>query len=221
MNNLTDKESMIIEFQMMFGDDVIETLVAFANTLGGTVYIGIAENGAINGLTINEETVELWKTAIQLNTSPQLRPECKILTIEDKLVVSVYAEPSKFKPISFKGRFFKRVGGKNLYMSAEEITIEYLKTKNLLHGSTQKENVIKPQNTKKERAKKNKRLENKDKIIKLIENNNNITLKEMALKIGISMKGVERNIKILKAEGVVERVGNDRSGCWRIRNYEL
>lgn len=220
MNNLTDKESMIIEFQMMFGDDVIETLVAFANTLGGTVYIGIAENGAINGLTINEETLELWKTAIQLNTSPQLRPECKILTIEDKLVVSVHIDSSKFKPISFKGRFFKRIGSINQFMSAEEITIEYLRTKNLLHHNTHKEKTNTPK-TKKEKAKKIKVFDYRETIVKLIMNDKHITLNEIANKIEMSQKSVERSIKKLKADGVIDRVGHDRGGYWRIMRYEV
>jgi len=220
MNNLTEKESMIIEFQTMFCDDVIETLVAFANTVGGTVYIGIAVNGEINGLTINEETLELWNNTIRSSTTPRLLPECKILTIEDKLVVSVHIDSSKFKPISFKGRFFKRIGSINQFMSAEEITIEYLRTKNLLHHNTHKEKTNTPK-TKKEKAKKIKVFDYRETIVKLIMNDKHITLNEIANKIEMSQKSVERSIKKLKADGVIDRVGHDRGGYWRIMRYEV
>jgi ATP-dependent DNA helicase RecG len=39
MNNIPQKESQTVEFKTSFNEDVIETLVAFANTKGGTVYI--------------------------------------------------------------------------------------------------------------------------------------------------------------------------------------
>jgi predicted HTH transcriptional regulator len=37
------KENQHIEFKPSFNEDVIETLVAFANTKGGKVLVGISE----------------------------------------------------------------------------------------------------------------------------------------------------------------------------------
>jgi ATP-dependent DNA helicase RecG len=38
-------ETQQIEFKSGFNDDVIETLVAFANTKGGKVLVGVNNNG--------------------------------------------------------------------------------------------------------------------------------------------------------------------------------
>ena len=45
-------ESITIEFKTSFNEDVIETLVAFSNAKGGTVYVGVADNGEPKGVEI-------------------------------------------------------------------------------------------------------------------------------------------------------------------------
>jgi len=214
MNDLSEKESMIIEFQAMFNDSVFETLVAFANTEGGTVYIGIDEDGTINGISINEESLELWKNAIYLNTNPHLVTDCKILVIEDKFVVSVHVNESIFKPVSCMGRFLTRSGSTNVYMSAEEISYVYLKTSKL--KTEKKASTKESAFSRNKPAKKSKRFITNEKIIKLMRANKNITLMEIAIRLKISLKSVERYIKNLKSEGIVERVGADRGGYWKI-----
>ena len=44
-HTLKSGESQTLEFKTTFNRDVIETLVAFANTQGGTVLIGVADDG--------------------------------------------------------------------------------------------------------------------------------------------------------------------------------
>lgn len=53
--NLPNKENLTTEFKTSFNVAVIETLVAFANTKGGSVYIGIQDNGKITGVQTNTE----------------------------------------------------------------------------------------------------------------------------------------------------------------------
>ena len=48
---LPNKESQTVEFKASFNEDVIETLAAFSNTKGGTVYIGVSDNGKVQGIT--------------------------------------------------------------------------------------------------------------------------------------------------------------------------
>jgi len=43
-------ENETIEFKKSFNSEAIETLVAFANSQGGTVYLGISDNGGITGI---------------------------------------------------------------------------------------------------------------------------------------------------------------------------
>lgn len=48
-------ESETVEFKTSFNEDVIATLVAFSNSKGGTLYIGITDNGDINKRNSNRQ----------------------------------------------------------------------------------------------------------------------------------------------------------------------
>lgn len=56
-----------------------------------------------------------------------------------------------------------------------------------------------------------------EKIIRLISENKYITIKELAENIGIWDRAVEKQIKKLKKQEVLERVGLDRGGYWQIK----
>ena len=43
------KKGLTVEFKSSFTDAVVESLVAFSNAKGGTVYIGISDNGSEKG----------------------------------------------------------------------------------------------------------------------------------------------------------------------------
>ena len=55
-----------------------------------------------------------------------------------------------------------------------------------------------------------------EKIIALITHNKNITISEMAKKLNISTRAVEKQIAKLKKEAKIRRVGPDRGGYWEI-----
>jgi fido (protein-threonine AMPylation protein)/biotin operon repressor len=57
---------------------------------------------------------------------------------------------------------------------------------------------------------------NQIKMLELIENNNKITIIEMAKSLSISETAVENNIKKLRERGVLFRVGSDKTGYWKI-----
>lgn len=58
--------------------------------------------------------------------------------------------------------------------------------------------------------------ESSEKIIILIYEDPTISAKEIAEKIGLSPRGVEKNLATLKKKGVVERIGPPRGGKWRL-----
>lgn len=58
---------------------------------------------------------------------------------------------------------------------------------------------------------------NPEKVIMLIEENKRVTIPEMADKIGISVKGIEKIISILRNDGRIERVGSRKTGHWLVR----
>ena len=55
-----------------------------------------------------------------------------------------------------------------------------------------------------------------EKIIDLIKENPDITQTEMASKLGITRDGISYNIKQLKDNGIIERLGSTKKGSWRI-----
>lgn len=53
-------------------------------------------------------------------------------------------------------------------------------------------------------------------IIELIKENNKITQVEMAKILGVSRDQIKRNIKKLKDDNKIDRVGNRNSGYWKV-----
>jgi ATP-dependent DNA helicase RecG len=46
-----------VEFKSAFNKELIETIVAFANSKGGSIFIGVSEKGKIVGVSINDESI--------------------------------------------------------------------------------------------------------------------------------------------------------------------
>lgn len=57
---------------------------------------------------------------------------------------------------------------------------------------------------------------NEQTVLELISDNPKITKPEMKEKTGLSMSTVERAIKSLKEKGIIERVGSNKTGYWKI-----
>lgn len=56
-----------------------------------------------------------------------------------------------------------------------------------------------------------------EKIIEILKENPNISVKEMAEIVGLTTDGVQYHIRNLKAHGVIERVGPDKGGYWQVK----
>ena len=54
---IPNKESDKVEFKLILNNAVIETLVAFSNAKGGSVYIGVADNANVIGISLGKETI--------------------------------------------------------------------------------------------------------------------------------------------------------------------
>lgn len=59
-----------------------------------------------------------------------------------------------------------------------------------------------------------------EKIINLIKKNPSITQVEMAKALDLTRDGISYNIKALKEEGIIERVGSTKKGIWKINEVE-
>ena len=55
-----------------------------------------------------------------------------------------------------------------------------------------------------------------EKIIRHLSENPFATQNELAVVTGLSVRGVEKNLKILKASGRLRRIGPDKGGHWEV-----
>jgi len=60
------------------------------------------------------------------------------------------------------------------------------------------------------------RVKSRVKIIEMMQEKPAITIPELAEKIDVSKKAIEKQIAILKKEGLIERIGPDKGGEWRV-----
>ena len=124
------KESETVEFKLSFDKEAIETLCAFANTSGGSVYIGVSDSGITKGIAQGKETIQKWINQIKLSTSPSIIPDCVYHQIGGKQVVELKISEFPIKPVSCRGRYYKRVKNANYPLDIHEIVDMHCKTFN-------------------------------------------------------------------------------------------
>ena len=115
------KEDLHTEFKQSFNEETIVSLVAFANAKGGTVYVGVKDSGEPCGVTINSESVQQWINEIKQKTEPAVIPDAEIIQLQGRTVVTLQVQEYPVKPVSYKGRYYRRQANSNHLMSAVEI----------------------------------------------------------------------------------------------------
>ncbi|MBU4189611.1 MAG: helix-turn-helix domain-containing protein [Candidatus Thermoplasmatota archaeon] len=123
---IEDGESEKIEFKETFDKDTIETVVGFANTTGGVILIGVSDKGKVKGVQVGRDSLKDWANHISQITEPTIVPDIKVRKMEGKDIVVINIQEFPVKPVSMKGRCYKRVANSNRVMTAKEITDMYL-----------------------------------------------------------------------------------------------
>ena len=80
---------------------------------------------------------------------------------------------------------------------------------------TTEENPDQPMEMEQESSLKSS-LKSSQKILELISASPSITISEIADRLGMTTRGVDKNIKRLKEQGVIRRVGPDKGGHWEV-----
>ncbi len=75
----------------------------------------------ITGVRIGKATVNEWTNHISQATESRIIPEIEIHTVAEKIVVLIRIKEFPIKPVSIKGRCFRRVGASNRVMTPQEI----------------------------------------------------------------------------------------------------
>ncbi|MDP4269937.1 MAG: putative DNA binding domain-containing protein, partial [Bacteroidota bacterium] len=129
-NIIPVSESEQMEFKTSFNDEVIVSLVAFSNAKGGVVYVGVQDSGEVRGVRLGKETIQGWVNEVKNKTAPVIIPDLEIITVDDKLIVSLSVNEYPVKPVSTKGRYYKRVGNSNHLLTVSEVVDMHLQSIN-------------------------------------------------------------------------------------------
>lgn len=114
-------ESQQVEHKKSFGKEVIISLVAFANTEGGKVIVGIDDKGIACGVEVGPETLQRYLNEIKVATYPQLFPKIWIDEEGEKHLLVFEVNEYPVKPVAYKNRYYKRVHNSNHLLTLEEI----------------------------------------------------------------------------------------------------
>lgn len=123
---LSTGETETVEFKERFDRETVETAVAFANTTGGLILIGVSDKGIGKGIQAGKETLKDWTNQISQGTEPKLIPEIEVSEIDKKPVVIIRIKEYPIKPVSVRGRCFRRISNSNRTMTPQQVAQMHL-----------------------------------------------------------------------------------------------
>ncbi len=85
------------KFRIDDAKKIARTLVAFANTEGGRLLVGVKDNGKVIG-TNAEEEFYVAQSAAQLYAKPEVKFQSRLWQYEGKTVLELYIPPSATRP---------------------------------------------------------------------------------------------------------------------------
>ena len=102
-------ETENIEFKSQVTDDIYKEVIAFANTDGGIIYIGIDDNGNAIGIDNVDETYSRITNGIRDAIQPDITMFIKYNLQENK-VVKISVSEGSYKPYYLKSKGLKPSG---------------------------------------------------------------------------------------------------------------
>ena len=109
-------ESNKLEFKERFNDGVLKTISAFANTYGGLIIVGVNNKREVTGIDTDDKNYQkiINRVVNKLGISPNFDFE----ELNGKSILVIEVRKSHI-PISFEGRYYKRVGNTTREMNFE------------------------------------------------------------------------------------------------------
>ena len=92
-----EHEQLDFKFEITDARRIARSLVAFANTRGGRLLIGVKDNGAIAGMRSDEEFY-MVESAAKMYCKPEVDFSLREWTVNGKKVLEIIIEPSLGKP---------------------------------------------------------------------------------------------------------------------------
>jgi len=112
------RESETLEFKRQWTDRALEDLAAFANTRGGTLLVGIREDGEIVGAKVDDR--EIQRIANLIASHLGITPSIQVVELEGRPVLEIRVDPV-CGVVSYGGRYLRRVGTTNRDFAPDEL----------------------------------------------------------------------------------------------------
>ena len=119
-------ETENIEFKSDITNDIYKEVIAFANTDGGIIYIGVDDNGNVIGIHDIDETYTRLTNGIRDAITPDVTMFIKY-TLQDDRVIKININEGTYKPYYLKSKGLKpggvyiRQGASSAPASSEQI----------------------------------------------------------------------------------------------------
>lgn len=183
-------ENQHLDFKFAVNDSrkIARSLVAFANSEGGTLLIGVKDNGSIAGVRTDEE-LHMVETAASLYTRPEVKFQSVPWNVGNKKVLEVMVQPGNQKPYlapDEKGRWMAWVRNHDRNILAPPVLIEYWKKQIAGHQVIIEMGV--PEKL----------------LLRLLENQGLVKLEDYSRLIGISLREATRIITDFMLLDIVE-----------------
>lgn len=119
-------ESERIEYKLQMIDDIYKEVIAFANTDGGVIYLGIDDKGNLVGIDNVDETYTRLTNGIRDAIAPDVTMFVRYI-LQDNKVIRIEVGEGSFKPYYLKSKGMKptgvyvRQGASSVQASPEQI----------------------------------------------------------------------------------------------------
>jgi len=117
---LREGEGLTVEFKEKFSSRIDEDIVAFANTKGGTLLLGVRDNGTIAGERLTND-LKGKINSIARNCKPSISVE---VSKSDNIIVIEVPEGAE-KPYSCGSGYYRRLNGNTQKMNHDEIRVMF------------------------------------------------------------------------------------------------
>ena len=112
---LRNGESDTVEFKSKFNKDINREIVAFANTLGGLILIGISDDGKIVGTDVTDQEIFDVLSAIV----PPIKLKLERISVSGKKIVLLQIDKSKYIH-TYRNVAYIRIGSNNKPLDPRE-----------------------------------------------------------------------------------------------------
>jgi len=198
--SLGENQQLDFKFGITDSKKLAKTLVAFSNTDGGRLLIGVKDNGVIAGVRTEEEFY-MVQSAAELYSKPEIYFETNTYSVDGKMVMEIIIPPSKQVPhfaVDENGKWLAYIRVKDQNILANSVMLKVWNKRNFEVGS---------------------KIKYSDKVKALLfylNENKTITLSKFCRIAFISRKEAEKILVDLISTQVIEIVFTDKDTYYQL-----